>query len=251
MPVISVGNNSLRIISKEPEFDPQNGYSTRYVYEGSERSCHALMAEAELQKCFGRAYQVAGPVWRAELRISSGDVPNADEVQEQWTFSKEFVQVDMRNHPNLLAAYNNDPETLNLSFKTIDDAIKNGTGGSSIPAGIDTDVYILRSFGVKAFEVERLILRRRITYAAQATPSATLEAIPSIYTTAALIRDFNIPAGVANRLPANPTVTPTGFVWGWKRRVDETDIQPRVNKTTEQTDWVFAAWPALIYTVVS
>ena len=127
MPAISVGNNSFRLISQEPEFDPQSGHMTRLIYEGSEKSCRSLMAEAEANKCSGRAYQVAGPVWRAELRIAHGSITNGEDLQEQWTFSKEFLQVDMRNHPSLIDAADDNPDQLNTWIKTIDDHIKNGT----------------------------------------------------------------------------------------------------------------------------
>ena len=234
------------------EFDPDIGYTAVDQYEGNENNCKAAIAQYAGFGYRVRVYQKEGPVWVLEVRYGTKKVTDggAEVPNDQWTFDKEFIQVDMRNHPNIIALAST-TETLNLWIAEIDELIKNGDAPSGTNAAGYLEIYALRSFGQKAFEVERLVLRRERTYSTQYINDEVIEAIPKIYTTAKLIQLLDIPSIVANRFPPNPSTVPDYHEWTWKKRRDSTQIIPGLGKVQEQNDWVFAAWPTVAYTLIA
>mgnify|MGYP003656805657 CR=1 FL=1 len=234
------------------EFDPDTGYTAVDTYEGSENNCKAAIAQYAGLGYRVRVYQKEGPVWLLEVRYGSKKVVGneAETPNDQWTFDKEFVQVDMRNHPNIIALAST-ADTLNLWISEIDELIKNGTPPSGTNATGYLEIYALRSFGQKAFEVERLVLRRERTYSTQYINAEVIESIPKIYTTAKLITTFSIPEIISDRFPTNPSTVPDYHAWAWKKRRDSTQIIPGLGKVQEQNDWVFAAWPTVAYTLIA
>ena len=251
MPLTSLGNNSFRLISSGVAFDPDVGYTTTETYEGSEDACNGQIRSFALIGCRTRIYQQDGPVFRMEVTYGFLKKSGQDSVETKWTFNREYVQVDMRNHPAFINAVAGGASTINLWIKEIDQLIKDGK--TPVPGVVDAymQIFTLRSFGQKAFEVERFVLRRSATYNKTTVRQEIIDAIPKIYTTAALIRLFFVPPAIANRLPSDPTFTPTYHKWAWKVRRCDTELIPRVSKISETWDWVFAAWPDLIYTLVT
>lgn len=182
------------------------------------------------------------------------DAPVAnEEATDRYEFDMEPVQVSIFNHPAVATEAaqlgdNGPPEYK----KVIEDAVAAGEFPTTLPVGVyplAREVSTLLSRGVESYEIKRPVLSRVRTFSPNFSGRVVLSAIETVYTTAALVRDFAIPATVASQLPADPPEVPAGTVWAWKLRTDRSVYIPAQNRVEETRDWVFAAWSSLLYTV--
>lgn len=261
--LISVGDNSARIISNAPAFDPETGWTSTLILEGEEDSLIALMAQYAGLGLRCRPYQFAGPVWRADILgvPQSEEQTGLPEIVDQWEIDTQMVQESIYSNPKVQAAFNFDNAQISLASSLIEEAISkhrsleefkaDNTG--PIPGQTDAlfDLYSLRSMGQQATEVERCVLSRNRTIPIQHAQRATQDAVPRTYTTAALIDLFGVPSYIQNLLPTTPASANPLQTWAWKKQVDRATIIPQVNKCLEVRQWVFASWSNATYILVT
>jgi len=183
------------------------------------------------------------------------DNPTAEQAIDRYEFEMEPIQVSLFNVPAVAiegAAYAAaNSGGVALYRQQIQDAAQGGAvypfDSALYPYG--AEVYRLLSQGVESYELKRPTLSRVRSFSPNFSGRVVLSAVETVYTTAALVRDFEIPATVASQLPANPDETPTGTAWAWKLRGDRSVYIPQLNRIEETRDWVFAAWSTLLYIV--
>ena len=177
--------------------------------------------------------------------------PTGEEAVDRYEFDMEQVQVSLFNHPAVaLEAAQLGENGPALYKETIEGYVRDGAAyalGANYPLG--EEVYRLLSRGVESYEIKRPVLSRARAFSPNFSGRVVLSAVETVYTTAALVRDFAIPATVASQLPDNPAETPEGTAWAWKLRGDRSIYIPQLNRIEETRDWVFAAWSTLLYVV--
>lgn len=176
--------------------------------------------------------------------------PSSEEAVDRYEFEMEPVQVSIFNHPAV--ALESDRYESASKYKTdIEEAVSAGTtltlDETEYPYA--HEVFRLLSRGVESYELKRPVLSRVRTFSPSFSGRVVLSAIETVYTTSALVREFGLPASVANQLPVDPPEVPAGTVWAWKLRGDRSTYVPAQNRVEETRDWVFAAWSTLLYTV--
>ena len=178
------------------------------------------------------------------------DNPTGEEAIDRYEFEMEPVQVSLFNHPAV--ALESDGYVTRAQYKTdIEEAVASGEalGLSETEYPLAHEVYRLLSRGVESYELKRPVLSRVRAFSPNFSGRVVLSAVETVYTTAALVREFAIPATVASQLPADPPEVPEGTVWAWKLRGDRSTYIPAQNRVEETRDWVFASWSTLLYTV--
>lgn len=248
----------------EYEFDPTTGDQTTESWRGT-RPAIVSLARAFARNGYRVRTSNSGPVWEMQLRYGR-EVSQAVEVPiDTYGFDTEEAQVSIFAFPTAVEEANRDGNPANYR-RLIEDAVKNGT-----PNPYNNDLanfpfsqvlHIDLSRGIEAYPIRRLVLSRNRTYsigygirtgATETMKRVVLNASPVVYTTTALVRDFAIPKVIADQLPPNPPAeqTPVGTQWAWYLRGDSSRVIPALAKVEEQRQWVFAAWTAPYYTVVT
>jgi hypothetical protein len=252
-----IGNNNARSIMTGLDFDPETGWVWRETWEGSEDAIKAVQIQYAAAGYRSRSYQQEGPVWRGDFtRAPSPEEGGQAEVTDQWEFDTEFVQQSIYESPNVIAAAGNDDESLSIAKSAIEQAISDRLSLSEFQTKFPTatplaiQLFVLRTRGQQAVEVERLVVRRVRTLTISTAQRVTLDAVPRIYSTAALINTFGLPQFIADRLPAIPGAAPNYTAWAWKKRRDTSTFIAQLNKFQEIRDWVFAAWSTLTYQLI-
>lgn len=180
------------------------------------------------------------------------DDPSSETAIDRYEFDMEPVQVSVFAHPAV--ALEADGYVSVAQYRTdIEEAAQSGDALSlsATEYPYAHEVYRLLSRGVESYEIKRPVMSRVRTFSPSFAGRIELSAIETVYTTAALVRDFAIPTTIASQLPADPTEVPAGTVWAWKLRGDRSVYVPAQNRVEETRDWVFASWATLLYTVTT
>jgi hypothetical protein len=253
---MDIGNNSARVIDIELEFDPAEGITEVWIYEGSEEALKDLAAGFVSKGNKAHIYTHVGPVKRMRVTFARRQTSGEEVPIDLYEFETDLAQESIWSNPKVIDAAGNDDLLAGWKedFKT---HLKNNTPpsqtGFATAEGASTkklELYTLLLRGQEAVEVERLVLKRSRTYTSRYVPQQFLEPIPTIYSGARLAAVFDIPAFISRRFPAAPTIRPDYTFWGWKKRRDATRIQIG-GRTEETTDWVFAAWSQLPHNIDS
>lgn len=136
----------------------------------------------------------------------------------------------------------------------IKDAVDNGEpfplDAANFPVG--SYIYSLLSRGVTSIPLNRPTLTRTREFSSAYEGRNQMTARQTIWTTAALISEFNIPAAVQARLPDDPPAneTPAGTVWAWRLAVDRSSYNVSKGKIQEVKTWEFAAWVTSFFNYV-
>lgn len=104
--------------------------------------------------------------------------------------------------------------------------------------------------GVESYQVSTLILKRTRLMSVNLAPTIVLTEQTEFYSTARLITNEGIPAGLAGQLPITPYAPPTASQWGWLPRNANRSYISR-GHIEEHSDWVFAAWSTVLYAYVA
>lgn len=264
---VSIGDNNARIIAQEPQFDPQTGVWFIDRWEGSEEALKARMSIYIAAGFRAHCYQFEGPIWRGEFSNQPTQAETGiPEITDQWEFDTEFMQESIWSNPLVRDLALTDL-TLSKWKKEIETAIENkrtiaqfaATGVIPLTPGLpgtpptaeEVAVFITVNRGQTAYESRRQVVRRvrsiPTTSAAQVAP----DALERIYTRAALITVFAIPALIAARLPPEPAlIAPDFTAWTWKMRRDASSIAPQIAKAQETREWTYGLWSTLTYILV-
>jgi len=242
-----LGNSGPQFVSTVYEFDSKYGLLATHVYEGLEESL--LPAALNLQLAGHRVsvQQASGPKYRMTVQTVQQQFVGSDGT-DRYDFRTEIVEVDIRNHPNVIAGAVT-ADTLALWIKDISAAVAAGENLSGTVSTPQSDLYVFWARGGRTYPESRITLRRTRTRGG-VTGALKPTVIPTVYKTAKLATVFTLPGAVTARLPADPTTTPSGTVWAWWLRTQETSYIPDLNRDEEVMEWVFAAWSTLTYTVV-
>jgi hypothetical protein len=244
--ITRLGDISVREVGRRSRFDPARGVEVVITFQGEQAAIESDAATVKANGGTADSYFYADPgIYRMDVVYPD----TADEANDVWERVSEFVQEDLRSNPNVIAAAGTS-DTLNLWFKDINAAVADGTGLS----GVSSQEQLLFDYvsrGQTSHEVRRIVLRRRRTIPIGFTTPRTPTAVESIYTTAALVLNFDIPPAVQAILPADPGSAPSGTTWAWKVRVDSSVLIPYERKTEEVMEWTFAAWSTLTYDLVT
>lgn len=253
MPFLTqIGNNSARQLAPEHQFDPELGYTEIEVWEGSERGLLAVAAQYAAAKFRYRIFQKDdGPTWRAEFSRTPTEAEGADEVIDEWEFDRDYGQEDLRHSPKVINAFGGSTADLAEAFNLIEDELKKSEQTLVPTPGVIALMYDNMARGQTSYQSYNVVLRRVRTIPIQYAGAAVQEAIPSVYSRDALIHGFDIPPGIASRMPDAPVnYTPPSTQWGWLQRQDQTKFLPRRGRAQESREWVFAAWSELTYDFV-
>lgn len=244
---------SATLIESESSFDPLNGYTLTQRWKGSEGALLTLAsqfsasgARATVSTSDGVSMLSAVFGGRASVGGSEGDTP-----QDRYSFTQETAEVSPFGFP---AARSEALGYVSVAQyqKDIRDAVDAGEAyplsTTTYPFGLA--IYNHMSLGLEALETRRPVLKRTRTMSVLHSQRMSMNVSDNVWTTAALISAFALPQVVQDRLPTTPTAI-TGFQWGWKLRVDESDYIVGSNRIEEVKEWVFANWSSTFYTIIS
>jgi hypothetical protein len=236
-------------------FDPAQGFQVQEEYQGTELGIDVLSNAVLLAG--GRTTRTRkGGAHVLQVRWASLDQKNGgpETANDNYSIECEEVQPSIWEHPTVTFAadLSGDPY---LWRKAVENFLKNPTPaafGNLSPEGQQVAQYLLRGGSVFASHIP--VLSRQRTFSLQYTTKLKVEAVPAVYTTSAMVSSFGIPSAVAAQLPDNPTiadgVTPSGTVWAWKIRRQNTRYVPALNKVEETIDWIFSAWATWVYPLI-
>jgi hypothetical protein len=244
--LLSVGDNSMRIISEARVFDPQLGISTELTYEGQMEELNVFAETQRLLGAKARVFPFEGPVYRATITIGDAQDGGTAADVDVWERITEMGQEDIRNNPKVIRLAVGEV-TLSLWVKDIKAAIRDGVYLTGVVSAQEQALYELYARGADAFQTRKIVLRRRRTRPLTFLALSEVHAIELIYTTAALRTAFAVPAAIGAKLPVSGDFTPSNTAWGWVERADTSTIAVAYNKVEEIKDWVFAAWSTLLY----
>jgi len=249
----SIGDVNAVLEERVPTFDPETGHGYMETYSGTRASIEAKLFELA---SIGMSVRISsqGPLWKIQA-VASGMPNGQDEApSDKWELDTEYVQEDIRMNPKVLAAAVS-PITLAWWIKQIeaDLDLEQPKGlkkkESDVIDPSHQELYNLKARGVESHEIERPVLRRRRLIGINHLDRMSMSQVGLVWTTAALIGAFNIPPEIHAKLPNDPEITPTGTVWGWKGRTNSSVITLGSRKAEETREWVFAAWPTLLYSI--
>ncbi len=244
----TVGNNSARQLSPEYHFDPELGYTTVEVWEGSEDALQGIAAQYAAGRFRYRLYNKEGPVWRAEFNRTPTEAEGADDVIDEWEFDRDYGQEDIRHSPKVVAQFGSAYDMAS-TIKEIEDAIRDASVFTP-QDDFETILYNNMLRGQTSYQSYNVVLRRVRTVPIQYAGAASQDAIPIVYSGSALVGAFDIPSNIAGRMPGLPDYTPPSTFWGWLQRQDQTKFLPRRGRAQESREWIFAAWSELTYDFV-
>ena len=248
MSLITLGLNFPAATGNSYLFDPKLGLVSETNFEGLEAQLLPMAGALRSLGLTARVSQVQGPKYRLTVQIPQPLIGQPT-TSDRYDFRTDIVEVDIRNHPNVIAAAGTS-DTLALWIKDINQAVAAGEALTGTVDPAERSLYDFWARGGRTYLESRLVLRRSRTRwgtADKLLPTV----IPSVYSTAKLVQTFALPGDVSARLPADPATTPSGPVWAWWRRTHETSYIQDLNRDEETMEWVFAAWSTLTYTVIS
>ena len=242
MAVRRKGNTTPRIVGEGRRVMPSGEVYLDIMWEGFEPDLQSLQLQYAASG-YETDIETSNAPWK-RMRVS---IPNANTpgsgIIDIWEITSEFAQVDIRNHPNIIALAANVTE-LNKWYKQA----KNADEESSLPAAAGfLTLFNHIALGVEAFEEERLVLRNRRMFPNVSLGQISLSATQIVYSTAGLKSAFAIPSEIANELPTSGGTAPTDFAWGWRLRGYSSIFNRSEGKRELLRDWVFAAWSTVIY----
>lgn len=145
--------------------------------------------------------------------------------------------------------------TAYINTNVFEPVIRVKPDGSGEPATYSTEyktvVAALIEYG-EHFEVKRPVLRRVRYMPVASTSRTSLVGKQIIYTTAQLKTVWSVPADIAlqiNSVDTGLPTAPSGSLWSWKERQNESDTVIGSGRFMECRDWVFGRWSTLTHTV--
>lgn len=237
-------------------FDPAVGETLEHSWHGPKAAIFALYSAF---KAAGVRADVSnrGPVYMLTAEIAPLINEGEETPLDDWEIDHEMAQVSIFNVPEVTAEAKT-YTSLAKYRKDIEEAVRKGDpappmykAGSPPLFPVSLAVYIELARGNEAIELDRIVLRRVRHYSAKYAQRAVLTVLPTVYKTAALVRQFApVPPVIQAQLPADPTTAPDYTVWAWKVRRDRSVPVPRLNKIKEEKEWVFAAWAELNHLIM-
>lgn len=265
----ATGSQVITFVEDGYDYGP-DGESYFEVWRGTRAQALAKASALRLagfrvqrRKWSGPGYQVTGTISLAPV---AGGGSGSETPVDRWRITTQLAQLDMRSNPKLLAAFRAFvaeeyiESQLNINIQTADNLLASGgsvndVGPSSPPNpaadALGRKLFNLRARGTQSYELKRPVLTRIRTVSTNYANQFIMEAQPKVYTTAALIRDFGLPATIQQRLPATPNEAPSDTVWAWLWQQQDSDTIPSLGRVEEMDSWVFAAWSTVLYDVVA
>ena len=251
------GNLTATLKSEEPSFDPDYGYSIRQVWTGTKAMVLSVLQQMAVQGYRARITKITGGSWQCECQIPTiPDDSKVDRFEIDTEWSQESVFRIVGIEPEITQInLENVPSDWNLS-KYRDAIEEDARNGKALRAPLGAyplafQLWQALARGQEAYELRRIVLRRRRSRPISWATPVILTAEENFYLTRVLIALFGIPPEIAQQLPPDPAATPSNSVWAWKARTDTSTFIPAFNRVEEQKEWVFSAWPTLFYNVVT
>lgn len=261
MSIRKKGDTTLRPVSIDREFDPESGDRTAIVYEGLEGDCISIAAQFRQAGARAITSQVSGPWHRVRVTMAgtfSGGGEN--EIVDVWERVIDYAELDLRQNPRIIALAAAESPTqpyrlLARWYGEIKRLLRDPDASSSYfqeteSAGFN-QLFNLMSTGAEAYEVGRVIARRRRTISASRVARSVVSSTTKFYSTAKLIDTFGIPNDIGGVLPTTGDTEPTGFKWGWRHKGETSTITLLSGKAEEVSDWTFALWSTTAYEYIS
>lgn len=250
-----VSGGNVTLVRIDAANDPQGfGPSWDYTYTGTQTAIDALAFSLATAGVRVRQSVTAGePVLVASYFGTNLNGNPATEVPtDSWGFDTEGVNLSLFAHPTATREASQ-YATFALYKHDIEEALSNGTANPLDVGSFPFSHTIYRSLarGQDYYELRRPILRRNRTVSFQYTSKAEIEMQQRVWTTAALIAEFAVPADVQSRIPSDPSVNETPYLteWGWLLTVDTSEYSPSLRRWTETKQWVFGAFDPLWYNI--
>lgn len=237
--------------STEILFDPQSGDQLVETWFGTKGAIYGLLAAFKGAGGVKVALTHDGPKYKLVatfsalgLRDGSVEIP-----VDKWQLQTEWVQVDIRHSPKILALpIAGSPTAIAKAYLAAQTAVKTQTPAAL--TSLATVFYNLLAHGADSYEIKRPVLTRVRTVSPFYAQQIMVSAVEQVYSTATLISGFAIPPAISSRLPVNPSGLITDCVWAWKERKQSSEFTLALNKVEEQNDWVFSLWNTNLYDVV-
>lgn len=240
-----VGNPNAVLKCQEPSYNVDTGLTLREVWTGTRAAVVSKLAFYASLGYNGTTAKITGGSWQLVINVPST-------VYDKWEWDTDWEQVSLFSSPDVDAEMQLFASNALYQQRILDAVAK---GDQALPSSFNGFpmgqlIFRLLSRGVESYERRRTVLRlRRMVPTDWALPMVQ-ETYDNIYLTESLQALFNIPNVIATQFPNTPNITPADTIWAWKTRAQTSDSVPAINKTEEQIEWVFAAWPFNYYNVV-
>lgn len=278
MSSVTLGTAPLKI-SSEVSFDPRYGYQTRETYSGTAATINTLNATLTLLGIRTNTSFRGGRNY-LEAYYAIDNTPGAapETPTDFWELETEYVQESVWKNRKVeiaaqqaaaagqtvlkvLAGWRQVIEAA-MKGKQLTDFNDDGTGifekqteGPLDPALLASPLnnnenalalYQLILRDGTAYETTRQVLTRSRQISINYATKAVAQSEPIVYSTQELVNEFQIPAAVAQRLPANPSYQPSDTFWGWKQRKNTSRYEWN-GRVAEVMSWTFAAWSTVTH----
>lgn len=213
---------------------------------------NVIFSRANLWKSIGYDVTTTRIGAYVELRASRTSFSAEFPFIIQWSLSTELIIKPLWSLPKVVDEMDAFPLASGGRAgykKGIEDAVGNKTALGTAYTGLTGAAGILAELrrGGSGYEYDYIVLKRRTSFDFEFPPSPlALSSIKTIYTTAQLSTNENIPANVLFDMPADPATSQAQALWGWRIR-DQTASITNATTGTHETTWVYAQWSTFLY----
>ncbi len=190
----------LTKVSEVSPFSGTSGFTTKVVWQGREAE---IIAKADELIALGydtdidpngALHTLTGTKTNTTAGGSGSAAEGLESATQTWAWSTEQITKDIFAHPQVAA----EAVTYGAAAyrKAIEDAISQGIALQAPYSGytVAPSVYALLSRGETGFEIEYIVLTRRLTFSDRYPTRLQMDAVSKLYTTAQLIATFNEPS---------------------------------------------------------
>lgn len=253
---IVMGNADYVTQATSYVLDPKTGLKSTLYAEGTEENCLIVARNMHAQGLRAEVIPIVGTP-QCRLVITFPDLnDNAPEVPiTRWSIKTEIEDVDIFTLPE--ASQEMFYFTPRSRYRRlIVDAVNKG---ESAPEAIDLVIFPFAEQlfnwlceGIRSLPITRPTVYRSRSMSWDYADPIIIPTYPSVWTTSALISEFEIPQPFARKLPfGNDELTPPGRVWGWLMLTSDVDDQfGGTFKQDEVVSWVFAPWEPSRFNII-
>jgi hypothetical protein len=245
-------------------YDPMQGHDTSFTFRGSEYDLQ-LVADAYI----AIGWQVNLETTNTQWDILHVKIPNQnlEDYIDRWEFNIGFKQQELFLNIGICQALNTagftSSEITNMKT-TLENDLEAPVSNASVVATFTSlygsaqgaaagQIYQMLQMGQSTVEISQPTISRKRTYSYNFTGTVmSTQVTQDVWSTAALIAAFGIPAQVYDQITPDPTVNAVdNYKYGWKMRKNNLVIIPAKNKIEEQLEWEWDQWNTICYNYIT
>jgi hypothetical protein len=247
---VIVGEQTYTELPSERNYDPKRGWSTIRRFKGQSTSLQTLETTLRIQGYTTRL--IEGPLHELQATIGQevggggGDPIPDSEFSSMWELQGSTGEMEIARCTLVDAISAHDRKLLRSlskgtrSFESVDD--DNFEGASDGPA---VTLFKLMYDGMTSVRIHYPTLRHIQTASTDFVFPDETEGVGEIYSTANLIRSWDIPVSVANSMVQSSSASRNSltFWYGWMYHYPTISITLG-NKQQRTKEWEWGLWPA-------